>query len=169
MTNHQRSISVIAVALGIAAATLFLFDKAPSDTESKTEEKEIHQRPERQIQSTQIKPRKKVATKFAKDLSSPEGTVTDDLKILKNIFFQLRTIARENPVGNHQEIVACLTGNNPANIAYVSQSHPSIRGGKLHDRWGEPYYFHQISASVMEIRSAGPDGVHWNEDDVIIR
>ena len=41
--------------------------------------------------------------------------------------------------------------------------------GELVDRWGTPYFFHQLSKNNMEIRSAGPDRVMWTGDDVIGR
>jgi hypothetical protein len=41
--------------------------------------------------------------------------------------------------------------------------------GELVDRWGTPYFFHQLSRDHMEIRSAGPDKVMWTQDDPIIR
>jgi hypothetical protein len=33
------------------------------------------------------------------------------------------------------------------------------------DRWGTPYFFHQVSKTEMEIRSAGPDRRMWTGDD----
>jgi hypothetical protein len=37
------------------------------------------------------------------------------------------------------------------------------------DRWGTPYFFHQISATSMEIHSAGPDRKMGTEDDIVHR
>ncbi len=39
--------------------------------------------------------------------------------------------------------------------------------GELIDRWGTPYFFHQLSKDLMEIHSAGPDRRMGNEDDLI--
>ena len=41
--------------------------------------------------------------------------------------------------------------------------------GELVDPWGTPYFFHQLSAMEMEIRSAGPDRIMWTEDDLVIK
>ena len=41
--------------------------------------------------------------------------------------------------------------------------------GELVDQWNTPYFFHQLSKDVMEIRSAGPDKVMWTADDVVAR
>ena len=37
------------------------------------------------------------------------------------------------------------------------------------DRWGAPYFFHQLSKNEMEIRSAGPDKAMWTNDDVVMK
>ncbi len=39
--------------------------------------------------------------------------------------------------------------------------------GELLDIWGTPYFFHQMSAQQMEIRSAGLDKTLWTQDDII--
>ncbi len=42
-------------------------------------------------------------------------------------------------------------------------------GGELVYSWGTPFFFHQLSATQMEIRSAGPDRVMWTADDLVVR
>jgi hypothetical protein len=37
--------------------------------------------------------------------------------------------------------------------------------GELTDRWGTPFFFHQVSKAQMEVRSAGPDRRMWTADD----
>jgi len=108
-------------------------------------------------------------SKLADQLNQPEVSPQQDLSILKTIFRQYRTAYRENPTGNHDQILERLLGNNPNGIAFIPPNHPAIRGGMLHDRWGTPFYFHQISETTVEIRSAGPDGRHWNSDDIVLR
>jgi hypothetical protein len=39
--------------------------------------------------------------------------------------------------------------------------------GELVDRRGSPYFFHQLSKDVMEIRSAGADLKMWTRDDLV--
>jgi hypothetical protein len=40
--------------------------------------------------------------------------------------------------------------------------------GELVDPWGTPYFFHQISSSDTEVRSAGPDRIMHTSDDIVI-
>jgi hypothetical protein len=74
-----------------------------------------------------------------------------------------------NPVGTNPEITAALTGNNPKQINFLSgEAGMHVDGnGELIDTWGTPYFFHQLSGTVMEIHSAGPDKIMWTSDDLV--
>lgn len=76
-----------------------------------------------------------------------------------------------NPVGTNPEITAALTGSNPKHINFLSdQVGMRINDkGELVDTWGTPYFFHQLSGTVMEIHSAGPDKVMWTSDDLVTK
>jgi hypothetical protein len=76
-----------------------------------------------------------------------------------------------NPVGTNPEITSQLSGNNPKHINFLN-AEAGMRineNGELVDPWGRPYFFHQISAYEMEIRSAGADGKMWTPDDLVRR
>ncbi len=81
-----------------------------------------------------------------------------------------RTIAGENPVGTNAEIMAAIMGGNPKQAKLGPPEGMSLnQQGELIDRWGMPYFFHQLSKTHMEIRSAGPDKIMGTDDDVLIR
>lgn len=72
-----------------------------------------------------------------------------------------------NPVGTNAEIVKTLNGGNPKGVRYLPQENLRLNDqGELIDIWGTPYFFHQLSAQKMEIRSAGPDKTLWTRDDI---
>jgi len=76
-----------------------------------------------------------------------------------------------NPVGNNREITAALNGQNPRQVVFVNPDdgmHINPHG-ELVDNWGTPYFFHQLSATEMEIHSAGPDHKMWTSDDLVIK
>jgi hypothetical protein len=76
-----------------------------------------------------------------------------------------------NPVGTNPEITRALNGENQAHITFL-RLEGGIRTnslGELVDSWGTPYFFHQLSAHEMEIRSAGPDQTMWTADDLVAR
>ena len=62
-------------------------------------------------------------------------------------------------------------GNNPKHINFLN-AEAGMRvndNGELVDPWGTPYFFHQLSGTVMEIHSAGPDKKMWNLDDLVVK
>ena len=74
----------------------------------------------------------------------------------------------ENPIGTNAEITKALTGANPRQAKFAD-SEMRIKAGQIVDRWDHPYFFHQLSRTEMEIRSAGPDGIMWTTDDEVLR
>ena len=76
-----------------------------------------------------------------------------------------------NPVGTNPEIAAALNGENPKQIKFIdAENGLRINGkGELVDSWGTPFFFHQLSATDMEVRSAGPDRIMWTADDLVIK
>lgn len=104
-------------------------------------------------------------------LNSSSSTVIADLQIVSNVLEAFRTNfpAQGNPVGENSEITAALTGDNPLHVAFIPPNHPAINAhGDLCDRWSTPFFFHQLSRTQMEIRSAGPDRKLWTGDDIVL-
>jgi hypothetical protein len=93
------------------------------------------------------------------------------LQNIGHVIHQYRSIFGGNPVGVNSEITAALKGNNPRQINFIDpQAGMRINAnGELVDAWGTPFFFHQLSGTDMEIRSAGPDKKMWTIDDLITR
>jgi hypothetical protein len=109
-------------------------------------------------------------SQLAVGLNSPTGDVHADLRIVDQVFVAYRAALHNgNPVGENSEITAALTGRNKLGFAFIPKDCPAINSkGELCDRWGKPYFFHQISGEKMEVRSAGPDKVLWTDDDEVL-
>jgi hypothetical protein len=92
--------------------------------------------------------------------------------VLENVRHAIRdyySMFGGNPVGLNSEISSQLNGDNPKQANFIRPE-----GGmrlddqaELVDPWGTPYFFHQLSGTEMEIRSAGPDRILWTADDLI--
>jgi hypothetical protein len=97
--------------------------------------------------------------------SSPEIA----LQNMRGAIRQYGSMFGGNPVGTNPEITAQLNGKNPRHINFINADvGMRINGdGELVDPWGTPYFFHQLSAIDMEIRSAGPDKQMWTDDDLV--
>jgi hypothetical protein len=79
-----------------------------------------------------------------------------------------RNLTGENPVGTNAEIMKAIMGGNPKGAQLGPPEGQTLNEhGELIDRWGTPYFFHQLTRDLMEIHSAGPDRRMGNEDDLI--
>ena len=94
--------------------------------------------------------------------------------VLENVRSTLRNYGSMfdgNPVGTNPEITAALDGDNPKGVHFLD-AEKGMRlnsKGELVDPWGTPYFFHQLSGTETEIRSAGPDKQMWTADDLVIK
>jgi len=107
----------------------------------------------------------------ADPLNSPATDIRADLRLLSNLLDTFRTNFPHdgNPVGDNAEITAALTGQNRLRFAFIPPDHPAIdAAGELCDRWGTPFFFHALSSTRMEIRSAGPDKKLYTPDDIVL-
>ncbi|BCX48073.1 hypothetical protein HAHE_19810 [Haloferula helveola] len=106
---------------------------------------------------------------LADRLNEKNRSAQDDLQVVEELIRSyLRYVGTVPEGGLNEEIVDGLRGNNPMKLIFVGKDHPKINeAGELLDRFGHPYYFHPVSRSEIEIRSAGSDGLLWSDDDVL--
>ena len=92
--------------------------------------------------------------------------IIEDLSAVDSAIRNFQAVHGENPIGSNAEITAALLGNNLKQIKLEVPAGSHMNGeGQMCDRWGTPYFFHQVSKTEMEIRSAGPDRRMWTGDD----
>ena len=106
--------------------------------------------------------------------SIPDPSVTAkaviELDKVGLMFRDYRTRMGENPTGTNAEIMRAVMGGNPKQAMLGPPEGQQLNGdGELVDRWGTAYFFHQMSKTDMEIRSAGPDRQMGTDDDIIGR
>ena len=99
-------------------------------------------------------------------LNDPKGSIEADLAMVDNLLFSYYSVFQEYPYGENTDWIQAFLGANKRRIAFLAKDANWLDGkGQLVDRWGAPFFFHRLSGSRIEIRSAGPDGVHWTGDD----
>ena len=108
------------------------------------------------------------AIDLANKLHSKDTPFEEDIQILDSILGYYRMIYKSNPVaGENFEVINCLTGKNRQKVVVFPINHPDLdEQGNLVDRWGTPYFFHAISATQLDIQSAGPDRERGSQDDI---
>ncbi len=100
----------------------------------------------------------------------PQAEGKEDVENVRRMLRDFRTRLGENPVGSNAEIMKAVMGGNDANARLGPPAGQSLNGeGELVDRWGTPYFFHQLSKDSMEVRSAGPDHTMWTADDLVTK
>lgn len=109
---------------------------------------------------------KQVLAGSVPEIPAAAGDIAEDLNAVDATIRNFQAVLGENPVGSNAEITAALLGNNLKQIKLEVPAGSQVNGeGEMCDRWGTPYFFHQVSATEMEIRSAGPDRKMWTGDD----
>ena len=97
----------------------------------------------------------------------PPDTVLENMRLTVR---QFGAMFGGNPVGTNPEITTALQGENPKHINFLKPDGNRVNSrGELVDVWGTPYFFHQLSGTEMEIRSAGPDRIMYTPDDLVIK
>ena len=102
-------------------------------------------------------------------LLADDGSPVEDRSALEDIVTNYLQSARDPirlPLGTNEEITRALMDRDALGESAIPASHPAIISGHLVDRWGSPWFFHQLSGDVIEVRSAGPDRRLFTTDDV---
>jgi hypothetical protein len=107
---------------------------------------------------------------LAVPVNPPDPAAATRMEQVAFVIRDFRNALAQNPTGTNAEITAALLGGNLKQIRFPVPEGSTVNAqGELCDYWGRPYFFHQLSAADMEIRSAGPDQTLWTPDDLITR
>ncbi|MGC6506326.1 MAG: hypothetical protein ACON39_07120 [Coraliomargaritaceae bacterium] len=97
------------------------------------------------------------------------STAVKDLQLVGRVMDGLSIFFRQfdtRYVATNEQLSDFLTGSNPQGLQYLDPDLPIFKNGVLTDRWGHPYIVHPLAAGTLEIRSIGPDGIPYTEDDL---
>ena len=107
-------------------------------------------------------------------MESPEVARLPPATVMENMRSAIRQFGLKfngNPVGTNLEITRALYGENPKQIKFL-RLEDGMRvnsKGELIDPWDTPFFFHQLSATEMEIHSAGQDRIMGTTDDLVMK
>jgi hypothetical protein len=96
----------------------------------------------------------------------------DDLQKIHRVvtgYFSVIKDSSRFPIGGNADLAAALRGENPNREVFVKPTSAVFTSdGLLTDRWGSPLMVHPEGWKQLGIRSAGPDRVAYNDDDLVI-
>jgi hypothetical protein len=73
------------------------------------------------------------------------------------------------PIGGNEDLAAALLGANANRESFIRSNNPVLSpSGLLLDRWQSPLIVHPEASRQLELRSAGPDRIPYNQDDLIL-
>lgn len=156
--------------VALLAGVVALFMRQPEDKRvmpevSKKEEKE-------KVLPKLLEPRVATAENPLQSwerLLARDGSPVEDRATLADLvtnYLQSAPVDRRPAMGANEEIASALTNQDELGEAALPKNHPALVEGKLVDRWGNPWFFHQEAADVIEVRSSGADGKLFTSDDV---
>lgn len=97
------------------------------------------------------------------------GSPEDDLRLINHLLQNYRLLAKgldSRHFSSNEAIGNTLRGNQSISLKAVSRDHRIFDSeGLLIDRWGTALFFHAVSASAVDVYSAGPDKTLGTEDD----
>jgi len=97
---------------------------------------------------------------------SPENDLTLMARLMENSLLLLKSAAHR-PLSANEDWADLFRGKNAAREEFLPAQHVALNvKGQLIDRWQTPLFFHALGGGRYEIRSAGPDGKLWTDDDL---
>lgn len=104
--------------------------------------------------------------------ADPATEPMEDLRKVHRVvagYFSVIKDASRFAIGGNEDLSAALRGENPNREVFVHSDHPVFSAkGLLIDRWGSPIIVHPEAWKQLTLRSAGPDKIPYNEDDLIL-
>ena len=102
----------------------------------------------------------------------PATPPIEDLRKIQHVavgYFSLIKDSQRFPIGGNEDFAAALRGENPNREVFLRPGNPIFsRDGLLIDRWGSPLVVHPLAWRQLEFRSAGPDRIPYNADDLVL-
>lgn len=104
--------------------------------------------------------------------ADPATPAMEDLRKIHRVaigYFSVIKDSQRFPIGGNEDLAAALRGENANREVFVRPGTPAFSpDGRIVDRWGTPLIVHPEGWRLLELRSAGPDRIPYNHDDLIL-
>ncbi|RYD47513.1 MAG: hypothetical protein EOP85_05315 [Verrucomicrobiaceae bacterium] len=102
----------------------------------------------------------------------PDTPPLEDLRKIQHVavgYFSVVKDAQRFPIGGNADFAAALRGENTNREVFLPAGHRVFSAdGLILDRWGTPLIVHPQAWRQLELRSAGPDRIPHNDDDLVL-
>lgn len=102
----------------------------------------------------------------------PASPPIEDLRKIQHVavgYFSVVKDPQRFPIGGNADFAAALRGENPNREVFLPANHRLFSAnGLILDRWGTPLIVHPQAWRELELRSAGPDRIPHNDDDLVL-
>ena len=164
----RRSLPIVVVILMFALIAMVIWVSNRLDFKVKS--------PAPPAASREIKPLPQAEPTASESLlvgyAEPSTPPIEDLQKIHRVgigYFSLIKDTQRFPIGGNEDFSAALQGENPNREIFIRRDHPVFSAaGLLIDRWGSPLIVHPQAWRQLELRSAGPDRIPYNQDDLIL-
>ena len=164
MFIKRRLIFIIA----LIAAGLLIFLLQNKDDQGIDETSKAPPIPENSSSADKPEP---IGDQFLVDYADPSTPPREDLEKIGRAMESLLLLFKNLDtrfISTNSQLSEFLRGKNPEETIHVSTESPIFGdSGEIIDRWGTPIIVHPIGTGLIELRSAGPDRILYNEDDLV--
>lgn len=160
---------MIAVGVVIVILLLIVFWKQTGpEPPPPTPRDEVVQSPDSQALAAKPLPGDILLESYASTNSTARKDLRQILRVFDNALILVKQ-ADTRHYATNEDLADFLRGKNRNQTAFVSPNSKLFgKDGRIFDRWGNPLHVHPVSHGKIELRSAGPDGIAWNDDDVLV-
>jgi hypothetical protein len=118
------------------------------------------------IADESVLPGESILRGYANTNLPPQNDLVLMSRLMDNSLLLLKSAANR-PLSANEDWAALFRGQNAAHERFLPDRHVAFNArGQLIDRWGTPLFFHAMGSGRYEVRSAGPDGRLWTDDDL---
>lgn len=104
--------------------------------------------------------------------ADPATPPIEDLRKIQHVavgYFSVVKDPQRFPIGGNADFAAALRGENANREIFLPAGHRVFSAdGLILDRWGTPLIVHPQAWRQLELRSAGPDRIPHNADDLVL-
>ena len=164
--KRSRSIFILLI-IALAALVAWLLSRTKEAPVTGTAPEPVISQPEPEIPTPPT-----AAESLLEGYGHPATAPVEDLRKIHRVAMGYFSVVKDPsrfPIGGNADLAAALRGENANREVFVRESNAIFTtNGLLKDRWGNPLIVHPEGWRRLELRSAGPDGIGYNEDDVVL-